>query len=102
MIPDWYLALENAKRILKPGGTIGVVDFYVSRKFPTPPCRRHGWMTRTFWPIWFANDNVFPSPDHVPCLHHRFTPIHFEENRARIRFFPLLTTPYYLFVGRNA
>ena len=28
MIPDWFAALENAAAMLKPGGTIGVVDFY--------------------------------------------------------------------------
>jgi len=30
-IPDWFLAIDNALRILKPGGIIAVVDFYVSR-----------------------------------------------------------------------
>jgi len=99
MIPDWYLALENAKRLLKPGGLLGVVDFYVSRKHPANGLRRHGWWTRMFWPTWFANDNVFPTADHVPYLHQHFTPVHFEEQKARIRFFPLLTTPYYLFIG---
>ena len=34
MIPDWFGAIENAKRLLKPTGKLGVVDFYVSRKFP--------------------------------------------------------------------
>ena len=101
MIPDWYLALENARRLLKPDGWIGVVDFYVARKYPTLGHRRHGWATRTFWPTWFAHDNVYPSPDHVPYLHQHFTPAHFEERRTRIRYFPLLTTPYYTFVGRN-
>lgn len=100
MIPDWYLALENARRLLKPNGWIGVVDFYVSRKHPLAGHCRHGWSTRTFWPTWFANDNVFPNPDHVPYLHQHFTPVHFEECRSRIRFFPLLTTPYYQFIGR--
>ena len=33
MIPDWFAALEHAWRLLKPGGRIGVVDFYVSRKY---------------------------------------------------------------------
>lgn len=101
MIPDWFLAVENAWRMLKPGGVLGVVDFYVSRKHPAKGHRRHGWTTRTFWPMWFANDNVFPSPDHVPYLHRRLTPVRFEEHRARIRFFPLLTTPYYIFIGRK-
>lgn len=101
MIPDWYLALENAKRLLKPGGLLGVVDFYVSRKHPADGLRRHGWWTRTFWPTWFANDNVFPNADHVPYLHQRFTSVHFEEQQARIRCFPLISTPYYLFIGRR-
>ena len=35
MIPDWFGAVENAKRMLKPDGKLGVVDFYVSRKFPS-------------------------------------------------------------------
>src|SRR3954463_4846190 len=32
MIPDWFAALERARQLLKPGGILGVVDFYVSRK----------------------------------------------------------------------
>ena len=37
MIPDWFAAIENALRMLRPGGQIGVVDFYVSRKYPAQP-----------------------------------------------------------------
>jgi len=101
MIPDWFAALENAARILKPGGLIGVVDFYVSRKHPANGWRRHGWFTRSFWPLWFAGDNVFPSPDHVPYLHRHFDPLHFEEHRAKVPYVPLVRTPYYTFVGRK-
>ncbi len=36
MIPDWFRAIDHAYEILKPGGLIGVVDFYVSRKYPRP------------------------------------------------------------------
>jgi len=35
---------------LKPGGTIGIVDFYVAHKYPEEEHARHGWFTRTFWP----------------------------------------------------
>lgn len=99
MIPDWFAALEQAQRILKPGGTLGVVDFYVSRKHPLPGCRRHGWFTRTFWPIWFGSDNVWPSPDHVPYLHRHFTPQTFFEGRARMKYLLGLPVPYYWFIG---
>ncbi|MHB8901001.1 MAG: class I SAM-dependent methyltransferase [Thermoguttaceae bacterium] len=101
MIPDWFAAVENALAMLKPGGRIGVVDFYVSRKYPSPGRVRHGWVTRSFWPVWFAADNVFPSTDHVPFLHRRFEPIHFREYRGKVPYFPLLRMPYYVFVGRK-
>lgn len=101
MIPDWFAAIENAKRILKPGGIIGVVDFYVSRKFPSEENRRHPWFTRTFWPAWFANDNVFPSHDHVPFLQHHFDTVVLEESVGKIPYIPLSRMPYYQFVGRK-
>jgi S-adenosylmethionine-diacylgycerolhomoserine-N-methlytransferase len=101
MIPDWFAALDNAYRILKPGGRIGVVDFYVSRKYPAAGCRRHRWLTRNFWPVWFGNDNVFPSADHVPYLHRHFEPVHFSEHAARVPYLPLFRTPYYIFIGKK-
>ena len=101
MIPDWFGAIENALAMLRPGGTIGVVDFYVSRKFPAGNLKKHRWLTRTFWPTWFGFDNVFPSPDHVPFLHRHFEPLLFEEHRAKVPYIPFLRTPYYVFVGRK-
>ncbi len=101
MIPDWFAAIENALSILKPDGLIGVVDFYISRKYPADGLRRHNWFTRSFWPLWFAADNVFPSADHVPFLHRHFDPLHFEELQAKVPYLPLVRTPYYRFVGRK-
>jgi S-adenosylmethionine-diacylgycerolhomoserine-N-methlytransferase len=101
MIPDWFAALEQARRLLRPGGTIGVVDFYVSRKHAETSRRRHGWFTRTFWPAWFARDNVFLSPDHVPYLHRAFDCLEFAEETARVPYLPWPRVPYYRFVGRK-
>ncbi len=101
MIPNWFAAVENALSILRPGGLIGVADFYVSRKYPPEGLKRHGWLTRSFWPAWFATDNVFPSADHVPFLRNHFEPIHFTENLGKAPYFPLLRMPYYTFVGRK-
>lgn len=101
MIPDWFAALERATRLLKPGGTIGVVDFYVSRKYPAAGHTRHSWLQRTFWPAWFANDNVYPSTDHVPFLHRHFEPVAFSEHLHKIRYLPLARVPYYVFVGKK-
>ena len=103
MIPDWFAAIENARTMLKPGGTIGVVDFYVSRKHPEQGDSRHGWATRSFWPLWFAGDNVFPSPDHLPFLKRIFRPKKLEEKKTRIPYFPVpcFKMPYYQFVGEK-
>ncbi|MDR0869473.1 MAG: class I SAM-dependent methyltransferase [Planctomycetaceae bacterium] len=103
MIPDWFAAIDHAYQLLKPGGRIGVVDFYVSRKFPADGHVKHSWMKRAFWTQWFAFDNVFPSPDHVPYLHKKFEPVFFEERLTRIPWFPnpFFKMPYYLFIGRK-
>lgn len=99
MIPDWFAAIDNALRILKPGGKIGVIDFYVSRKYVADGLTRHPWSTRNFWPVWFANDNVFPNADHIPYLKHRFSVDLLKEYRARVPYLPFLRTPYYQFIG---
>nr|WP_243436006.1 methyltransferase domain-containing protein [Acanthopleuribacter pedis] len=101
MIPNWFAAIDHAYRILKPGGVIGVVDFYVSRKSPDEGLRRHPWSTRSFWRSWFDFDHVFPNPDHLPYLHHRFEAQNLDECRAKVPYLPLVRAPYYVFVGRK-
>lgn len=99
MIPDWFAAIENALRMLKPGGMIGVVDFYVARKH-TYDGARHSWFTRSFWPVWFASDNVFPSADHLPFLRTHFDQVWCNEARSKVPYVPFIRTPYYQFIGR--
>jgi len=99
MIPDWFAAIECARRILKPGGVIAIVDFYIARKYPAKGMARHGWWTRTFWPSWFGMDNVNPSPDHLPYLQRRFETRNLWEGRAPVPFVPLGRVPIYRFIG---
>jgi S-adenosylmethionine-diacylgycerolhomoserine-N-methlytransferase len=101
MIPDWFRALEQAWRLLRPGGVIGVVDFYVARKWPTPGMKRHNAFQRCFWPWWFAMDNVFLSPDHLPWLQTHFETWILEERLGKVPYMLGLKAPYYLFVGRK-
>lgn len=101
MIPGWYKAVERAYDALKPGGLIGLVDFYVSMKYPEPNRVRHSTLTRGFWPVWFGMDNVYLKEDHVPYLHHRFECVHFEEHTAPVPYMLGARVPYYLFLGRK-
>lgn len=101
MIPDWIQTVENAWSMLKPGGYLGVVDFYVSRKHPPEGLRRHRWVTRSLWPLWFACDNVFLNSDHLPLLRSRFETILLEERSGSLPFIPLLKVPHYVFIGRK-
>ncbi|MCA8985400.1 MAG: class I SAM-dependent methyltransferase [Planctomycetaceae bacterium] len=101
MIPDWFAALDHAWRILKPGGVIGIVDFYVSRKYPQEGCVQHRWSTRTFWTTWFAFDNVFLDGDHLPYLHRKFDRIVLRERRGKVPFLPFVRAPHYIFIGRK-
>jgi S-adenosylmethionine-diacylgycerolhomoserine-N-methlytransferase len=101
MIPDWFAAIDRAWDLLRPGGVIGVVDFFIGRKYPEPGRARHGWLTRAFWPAWFALDNVFLSPDHVPYLQRRFAPLYLDQRRGRVPYLLGLKAPYYLFVGQK-
>lgn len=101
MMEDWFAALDHAASLLAAAGVIGVVDFYVSRKHPQAGLTRHAWWARTLWPAWFAADNVFLSPDHLPFLRRRFETLRLEERTARLPWLPLVRAPYYLFVGRR-
>jgi len=101
MIPDWFLAIDNALRILKPGGVIGVVDFYVSRTHPDESFKRHRWFTRMFWPTWFNTDNVWPNKDHLPYLCRHFVDNDVTESKGKMPLMPLMRVPHYRFVGRK-
>ncbi len=99
MIPNWFAAIENAKRILRPGGLIGVVDFYVSRKHAAEDLIQHRWFTRNFWPTWFSTDNVFPDKDHLPFLLHHFEKHDLLERRCKIPYIPFIRMPYYRLIA---
>lgn len=99
MIPDWFAAIENAFAMLKPGGVIGVVDFYVAKKYPAAKRSKHSFATRNFWPLWFQRDNVFLCPDHLPYLAWRFNEMSVVESKEKIPMMPLVKVPVYRFLG---
>jgi S-adenosylmethionine-diacylgycerolhomoserine-N-methlytransferase len=103
MIPDWVRALNNALALLKPGGRLGVVDFYVAGDDAgserATSRAQHGTFTRWFWTQWFAHDQVHLSADHLPALCALTDKVHLHEAQGALPYVPLLRAPYYVFVG---
>lgn len=101
MIPGWRSAMDNALAMLRPGGILGLVDFYVSESSPPPGAVRHGAFTRSFWPRWFAHDGVRPTPEHPRRLAWLLPDHSLLERRGPITYLPGVMVPYYLFEGRK-
>jgi S-adenosylmethionine-diacylgycerolhomoserine-N-methlytransferase len=101
MIPDWWAALARAHALLRPGGHIGVVDFYVSRRQPPAGWTRHAWLTRRGWPAWFAWSRVRLHAEHLPTLTGLFEPVSRVEATAPVPYLLGLRVPYYRFVGQK-
>ncbi len=103
MIPDWFAAVDRAYEALKPGGRIGVVDFYIARKFPAEGRMKQNFSTRWFWPIWFQFDNLFLSNDILPYLERKFEKIDLVERADRLPYCPVFwkKMPRFVFVGRK-
>ena len=101
MIPDWFAALDNALRILKPGGILGIVDFYVARKWSGEGHHKQSKFTRHYWPMHFSTDNVYLSHDHIPYLERHFETLDLEEYYSKIPYIPIVRVPYYIYLGRK-
>ena len=101
MIPDWSAAIENALRMLKPGGVLGVVDFYVSAAEPAPGLVCHSPLSRAFWPRWFRHDGVHLDARRLERLRARLPKHRLMEATAPVPYLPGLRVPYFRFIGRK-
>ncbi|HEU4662765.1 MAG TPA: class I SAM-dependent methyltransferase [Dokdonella sp.] len=102
MIPDWRATIANALAMLVPGGTLAVVDFYVSPARSARDAVQHDAVTRAFWPFWFRHDGVRLDPAHLPALRAALPSHAVVEARAAVPYLPRVRVPYYRFVGRKA
>jgi S-adenosylmethionine-diacylgycerolhomoserine-N-methlytransferase len=101
MVDDWRAALTNALAMLKPGGTLGVVDFYVSSATPPRGQVRHPAWERWLWRRWFGHDGVRLSADHLGALTRAIPDCVLLERQGVLPYIPGLRVPYYLFIGRK-
>jgi len=92
MIPDWRKAIENAKRLLKPGGLVAVSDFTVAPD-------QNKWMKR-FWKRTFESDHVYLDEAHITTLHDQFDVVFAGLGYGPLPYTPPFLTPaYYVFLG---
>ncbi len=101
MIPDWLSAIEHARTLLTPGGHIGVVDFATTPAQWSLPLPCHSWLSRHFWPRWFAHDRVLLNAEHPLTLHRLFATEHLAGHGGRVPYLPGARMPYYHYVGRK-
>jgi S-adenosylmethionine-diacylgycerolhomoserine-N-methlytransferase len=98
MIPEWFKALDIASKVLKEGGFIGLVDFYVAKRYDNNGDNQ-SLITRRFWPAWFGCDNVELSQDHIPYLRYKFNERSLTVGRHPLPYLPFLRVPTYRFIG---
>ena len=99
--PRRYGAIDHATTLLCEGGLLGVADFYVARKHPPAEMAANTWLQRTFWPAWFAMDDVRLNPDHLPYIQSKFDQVQLDENAAMVPYigYVLPKVPVYRFLG---
>lgn len=99
MIPDWFIALRNAQKILSEDGKIGVVDFFLPRK--NEPSYNSSWIQRYFIPAWFSLDDVNLDVNHHRILRNEFNEDYFCVEKGRLPYVPFITPRYFIFTGKN-
>lgn len=99
MIPDWVRALNNALALLKPGGKLGIVDFYLAGTDQGFCRAQHDALTRWFWTHWFRHDQVLVSERHLAALCTLTERQYLYEGQGALPYLPFLRAPYYVFAG---
>lgn len=99
MIPDWVRALHNALAMLRPGGKLGIVDYYVAGPDHAYARARHNMLTQWFWTHWFAHGQVHLCANHLAALDTLTERVHLHEAHGAVPHLPLVKAPYYVFVG---
>mmetsp|Transcript_14485 Transcript_14485/g.22359 ORF Transcript_14485/g.22359 Transcript_14485/m.22359 type:complete len:307 (+) Transcript_14485:52-972(+) len=94
MIPAWEKCIQNAKRLLKPGGVIGVTDFTVA------PDQSN--LSQKFWKDTFAKDHVFLDAEHLNALKREFEEVEAAHDYGTLPYTPFfLKAAYYHFIGKK-
>lgn len=99
LMPDWVRALNNALAMLKPGGRLGIVDFYLAGA-DTPFSRtQHSVLTRLFAAHDMRREPVLLTETHLAVLCMLGEKVHLRKTLAPHPYLPLLQMPYFVFAG---
>lgn len=95
MIPPWEAALDEMIRIVRPGGTLALLDF-------TQRSDRPDHWTQRLNTAWFANDGVYFNHKHTENLRNskHLRTVWFNEAEAKVPYTPLQAT-HYMYVGEK-
>jgi S-adenosylmethionine-diacylgycerolhomoserine-N-methlytransferase len=99
LMPDWVRALNNALVMLKPGGRLGIVDFYVAGADQSFSRTQYSVLARVFGTHGFRREPVLLTESHLAALCTLGEKVQLHEGRAPHPYLPLLQTPYFVFVG---
>ncbi|KAI9029167.1 S-adenosyl-L-methionine-dependent methyltransferase [Hyaloraphidium curvatum] len=103
MMPSPFPAVDHALSLLRPHGTLAVVDFYTSHlAAPTghpDPLRRTSWAARSFWTSWFAFDGIHLAPERRLYLEHRLPPSFSRSYRNDWMSLGFVRIPYYVYLS---
>mmetsp|Transcript_54545 Transcript_54545/g.88412 ORF Transcript_54545/g.88412 Transcript_54545/m.88412 type:complete len:289 (-) Transcript_54545:428-1294(-) len=95
MIPDWKAAVQNALRLLRPGGHLCVCDFTVLTE------EGGQWpISQGFWTRTFATDHVHLKAEHRQYLKSVTTEKYEETGYGRMPYIPFFLRPaWYAYIG---
>ena len=98
MMPAWRDAIEEARRLLSPGGWIGVVDFHRPAWAPPLPWTQEV-LSHHVLPWCFRQRQVTLSSEHLAVLLDRFRVVSLDQAYGPIPYLPGVRAPFYRFIG---
>jgi S-adenosylmethionine-diacylgycerolhomoserine-N-methlytransferase len=101
MMPSWQEVVSNAFRLLKPGGWLGMVDFYL----PSPPNQTamisRSRIKRQFLKRWFAHDKIWLGSERIEFIREKFIMNTLFESSAHLPWLPIIKVPWCYLIAQK-
>ncbi len=100
MMPDWSDVLKKVFNILKPGGTLGIVDFSIHDNSDNIKLQKNV-LYNKFWQKWFAYDGVYLNSEHIRNIKSNFDVYYLMQAKSKICYMPFIKAPYYILICKK-